>query len=90
MEEDRDLENIYPFEEGETVEVNGENFTLTSKVKVKSITDPLGFPATYSWYKAETENNEEVNIFFFDEDFDSVEENNLVAEKWWKESYRNL
>lgn len=78
-----------PFEVGSIIIVNGENFTLTGLVEVRNIQDYLGFPSLYSWYEAKNDSNEIVNLFFFDEDIDSVEKNKAVAKKWWEESYRN-
>ena len=77
-----------PFKVGSIVIVNGENFTLTKLVDSREVFDGLGFPAIYSWYEAKN-GSEDVNLFFFDEDIDSVEKNKAISEKWWRESYRN-
>ena len=86
--EDEEIATEGPFEVGSIVIINGEDFNITEFVKSKNVQDYLGFPAIYSWYKGKNSQNEEVNLFFFDEDIDSIEKNNSVSEKWWEESYR--
>ena len=78
-----------PFELDSIVIVNGEDFKLTKLLGSKEVKDYLGFPAIYSWYEAKDGSGEIVNLFFYDDDIDSVEKNKAVAEKWWEESYRN-
>lgn len=89
-DDDKKIENTKDFgkefEEGDTVIVNGEEFTITKFINSKIIYDKLGFPSIYSWYKA-TKDDEQTNLFFFDSDIDSVEDNDKVAEKWWGEAY---
>ena len=71
----------------DTILVNNEEFVIKSFVKSKPVSDKLGFPANYFWYKAENESGEIVNIFMFDSDIDSVELNDQVAEKWFNSVY---
>lgn len=77
-----------PYKVGYEVELNGEIYKLTQELKVKTVKDNLGFPSTYSWYKAKGPDGEETNLFFFDGDFDSMEKNNKISEEWWEEAYR--
>lgn len=79
-----------PFELDSIIIINGEDYILTEFKDSRSVADQLGFPAVYSWYIGKLKDTDElVNLFFFDEDIDSIEKNNKVAEKWWEESYRN-
>jgi hypothetical protein len=73
----------------DTILVNNEEFVIKSFVKSKPVSDKLGFPANYFWYKAENESGEIVNIFIFDSDIDSVEPNDKVAERWFNTVYNN-
>lgn len=73
------------FSPGDKVIVNGENFEITEFVKAKELNDQLGFPGIYSWYKAKNQNGNETNLFFFDSDIDSMEENDKVAEEWFNQ-----
>lgn len=71
----------------DTILVNNEEFIIKKFVKSKQVSDKLGFPANYFWYKATNEAGDLVNIFMFDSDIDSVEPNDLVAEKWFGSVY---
>lgn len=71
------------FTVGEKVLVNGEEFTITEFVEAKEVTDPLGFNAIYSWYKATNGEDEQTNLFFFDNDIDSEEKNDKVSQEWF-------
>lgn len=73
----------------DTIIANNEEFIIKGFVKHKAVSDKLGFPANYFWYKAENEAGEPVNIFMFDSDLDSVETNDQVAEKWFNSVYNN-
>lgn len=67
------------------VYINDDPYTITEFVASKELGDSLGFPAVYSWYKANDKEGEGVNLFFYDDDIDSMEKNEKVAEKWWDE-----
>ena len=83
-------EEVEPtYKQGDTILANGEEFIIEKFINSKQISDKLGFPAIYSWYKARTDIGNQVNIFMFDEDVDSVEINDLVAEKWFDYVYNN-
>ena len=84
---DEEHRTDYPgeFSEGDKVIINNEDYLITSFVKYKDIKDKMGFPATYTWYKAEDQNGEPVNLFFFDGDIDCKEKNDKIAEKWFED-----
>ena len=71
----------------DTVLVNTEEFTIKEFVKSKPVSDKMGFPANYFWYKAKNEAGDLVNIFMFDSDIDSIEDNDKVAERWFNSVY---
>ena len=86
---DESKEIIGPFVEGDEVYINDEKYTISKFIKAKSVDDYLGFPSIYSWYLGKNSSGDDINLFFFDEDIDSVENNSRIAEKWWEESFRN-
>lgn len=87
-ENDTYLEGEYS--PGDTVIVNGEEFEITKFVKAKGVQDSLGFISIYSWYKANTPEGKPTNLFFFDSDIDSEEENDKVAEEWFDNYAENV
>lgn len=87
IDEEEELKGSYS--EGDKLFLNAVGYTITEFIKAKSLEDSVGLPVIYSWYKAKNEEtDEEVNVFFYDDDPDSVEPNDKVAEKWFEDYAR--
>ena len=85
FEDSQDTKPEGEFTQGEKVVINNEEFEIDELVDIKNLEDTLGFPATYSWYKAKDQNGENINLFFFDGDIDNSEKNDKVAKKWFED-----
>lgn len=80
---DEELKGEYS--EGDEIFINTEKYTILEHIDAKEITDDLGFPVVYSWYRATDPEGNEVDLFFFDGDIDNIDTsgNNKLCRKWF-------
>jgi hypothetical protein len=75
------------YSEGDEILINTEKYTILEFIEAKEITDNLGFPVIYSWYKATDPEENGVDLFFFDGDIDNIDTsgNEKLCRKWFED-----